>query len=141
VRRRVAMEVVEKGHKKRLQRQLDAYGDHIEKSWPDAYLAPEEAVEDALQRAAAGGRAARLAQGLPVADPVKWEDKLATTLLDDPALPVALEATRHPRVDTAPPPHRGELVWSALRARAQGQPTGDAQVEAADLQAICFSAR
>jgi len=47
---------------------------------------------------------------------------------------VALEATRHPRPDTAPPPHRGDPVWSALRARAQGQPTKDAQVEASDLQ-------
>jgi len=135
VRRRVATEVVEEGHKKRLKRRLDAYGgDRIEKRWPDAYLAQEEAVEDALQRAAAGGRAARLAQGLPVSDPVKWEDQLATALLDDPALPVALEATRHPRPDTAPPPHRGDPVWSALRARAQGQPTGGAQIEAADLQ-------
>jgi hypothetical protein len=44
-----------------------------------------------------------------------------------------LEATRHPRADTAPPPHRGDLIWNALRARAQGQPTTDAQVEAADL--------
>jgi hypothetical protein len=133
VRRRVATAAVEDGHKKRLKRQLDAYADRVEKRWPDAYLALEEAVEDALQRAAAGGRAARLTQGLPVADPVGWEDQLATALLDDPALPVSLEATRHPRPDTAPPPHRGDPVWSALRARAQGQPTTDAQVEAADL--------
>ncbi len=133
VRRRVATDVVEEGHKKRMNRQLDAYADRIEKRWPDAYLAPEEAVEDALQRAAVGGRAARLAQGLPVSDPVGWEYQLATALLDDPDLPVALEATRHPRADTAPPPHRGDPVWSALHARAQGQPTRDAQVEAADL--------
>ncbi len=133
VRSRVARDAIEEGHKKRLKRQLDAYASRSEKRWPDAYLAPEEAVEDALQRAAAGGRAARLAQGLPLSDPVKWEDQLATALLDDPALPVALEATRHPRPGTAPPPHRGDPVWSALRARAQGKPTGDAQVEEADL--------
>ncbi|MGH9821633.1 MAG: AAA family ATPase [Blastocatellia bacterium] len=133
VQRRVSTDVVEKGHKKRLQRQLDAYGDRSEKRWPDAYLAQEEAVEDALQRAAAGGRAARLAHGLLVSDPVKWEDQLATALLDDPAVPVALEGTRYPRPDMAPPPQRGDPVWSALRARAQGHPTGDAQVEAADM--------
>ncbi|HEX6507987.1 MAG TPA: hypothetical protein VF221_10170, partial [Chloroflexota bacterium] len=49
------------------------------------------------------------------------------------AVPVALEGTRHPRPDMAPPPQRGDPVWSALRARAQGHSTGDAQVEAADM--------
>lgn len=133
VRERVAAAVGEESHKKRMKRQLDAYADRIEKRWPDAYLAPEEAVEDALQRAAAGGRAARLANGLPVSAPVAWEDELATALLDDPLLPVGLEATRNPRPDIPPPPHRGDTLWDALRARAAGQSTGAHHIEAAVL--------
>lgn len=69
----------------------------------DAYLAMQAAVEDALQRAAAGGRAVRLATGNPVPDPLSWEDTLASALLDDPTPPLALESLRRPRPDLPPP--------------------------------------
>ena len=79
---------------RRLQSQLDAFADRLERRWPDAYLASEQAIEEDLQRAAAGGRAARLAVGQLVADPVSWEDALARALLDDPWLPLALEGDK-----------------------------------------------
>ena len=65
VRERVAAAVVTEGYKKRMRTQLDAFADRLGKHWPDAYLAPEEVVEDALQRAAAGGRADHAGQRLP----------------------------------------------------------------------------
>lgn len=131
VRTRVRTALIGHDYKKRMKSQLDAYADRIEKRWPDAYLAPEEAVEDALQRAAAGGRAARLADGRLIANPIGWEDDLAIALLDDPELPVSLEATRHPRPDVMAPPPRGDLLWRALRARAEGGRPTDGLVEAA----------
>ena len=55
---------------RRLKAQLRAYGNAAEERWPDAFLANEEALEDAIQRAAAGARGARLARGEPLGDPV-----------------------------------------------------------------------
>lgn len=130
VRMRVTETIASKDYEKRVRAQLREYADQSERRCPDAYLAPEEAVEDALQLAAAGGRAARLANGLPLSDPVGWEDELATALLDDPMLPVSLEATRHPRLEGVPPPSRGDPLWSVMRTSAEGGRTGD-QVEAA----------
>ena len=107
-------------HQRRLQLQLRTYGDSVRKRWPDAFLAHEEALEDAIQRAAAGARAARLINGEPLGDPVELEDSLARVVLSDPAIPLALENTRHPRPKVPAPPFRGNPIWSALAARAQG---------------------
>jgi hypothetical protein len=131
VRARVSGAIEEGPFKRRLKAQLDAYSDRVEKRWPDAYLATEETVEDALQRAAAGGRAAHLANGRPITDPIGWEDILASALLDDPLLPVGLESRRHPRPDLAPPPPRGDALWTALRAAAGGQATDGLEVRGA----------
>ena len=79
------------------QDQLDAYADQIAKRLPDAFLIWKQTVEEALQCAAAGSRAALIASGEAVIDPAAWEDDLALTLLDDPDLPLAIEARRTPR--------------------------------------------
>jgi hypothetical protein len=131
VRERVAVAMADKSHKRRLDKQLDAFADRIERRWPDAYLLSEETVEDALQRAATGGRAARLAAGMPISDPRIWEDKLAHALLDDPSLPLYLEATRQPRPVTPPPPPRGDAIWTAARAIANQASPSKSGVEAA----------
>ena len=103
---------------RRMQAQFRAYGDKTKERWPDAFLAVNEAVEDALQRTAAGVRSARLASGRPVRDPLSFEDRLATALIDDPDLPLVIERTRQPRPDIPPPPHRGDALWSALSCPA-----------------------
>ncbi|MEV7721953.1 ATP-binding protein [Streptomyces sp. NPDC088184] len=66
---------------------------------PDAYLAIEETIEEAIQTVAAGSRAYRLSQGLGASDPAAWEDQLATVLTDHPRIPLAFEEARWPRPD------------------------------------------
>ncbi|MFI5556045.1 hypothetical protein [Streptomyces sp. NPDC051738] len=70
---------------------------------PDAYLAIEETIEEAIQTVAAGSRAQRLSQGL-ASDPVVWEDQLARALTDDPRIPLAFEEARWPRPNLRLPP-------------------------------------
>ena len=117
--------------KRRMKAQFRAYGDSVKERWPNAYLASEEAVEDAIQRAAAGARAARLINGEPVGDPVELEESLAQALLDDPELPLVVERTRQPRPEIPPPPTRGDPLWHALRTRAEGGGVDETDVEAA----------
>ena len=131
VRKRVATEMESDLIKRRMKAQLDAYADKLEERWPDAFLAHEQAVEDAIQWVAAGGRAARLMNGEPVADPVEFEDSLAKALLDDPELPIALECTRQPRPDIPPPPTMSDPIWESLRACADGSGVDDASIVAA----------
>ena len=102
---------------RRMRRQLRAYADSGRRRRPDVFLASCEAVEDAVQLAAAGARAARLMNAQPLAEPVEFEQLLADALLDDPALPLAVENTRCPRPDIPPPPLRDDPLWHELFAR------------------------
>jgi hypothetical protein len=120
VRARAATVLNSDALQERLHRQLDAFGDRLNKRWPDAFLAHEQAIEDILQSVAGGGRAARLMAGQLVADPVGWEDDLASALLDDPAIPLTLEAHRQPRPPLPPPPNAGDEVWAQIREQASG---------------------
>ncbi len=105
---------------KRLRSQLDCLASQVRKRWPDAYLVNEETVEETIQAVAAGGRAALLAAGQFAYDGVAWEDALASALLDDPEIPLQLEATRQPRPAVAAPPTSGDKIWSSIRDRARG---------------------
>ncbi len=116
---------------RRMEIQFRAYGNRVEERWPDGFLAANEAVEDAIQRAAARVRSARLLNGEPVADPVAFEDQLASALIDDPELPLAIERTRQPRPEIPPPPLRDDTIWSGLQGRANGSGADDSEVEAA----------
>jgi hypothetical protein len=58
--------------------------------------------------------------GNPVSNPIRWEDELASTLLDDPIIPLTLEACRQPRPSLPPPPSRGHALWEQIRERAAG---------------------
>ena len=107
-------------HKQRLSAQARAFADQIKERWPDAYMAPDEAVEDALQRVAAGVRAARIMNGDPLGDPIELEDSLAQLLLDDPEIPLAVENCRRTRPPIPPPPFRGDDLWQAIDNRANG---------------------
>ena len=131
VRKRVDVALNTEDHARRMQEQFRAYGDHLKMRWPDVFLAADEAVEDAIQRTAAGVRAARLMNGEPVADPVELEDLLAQALLDDPELPLAIERTRHPRPEIPPPPLRDDPLWRTLRCHAEGSGIDQTDVEAA----------
>ena len=131
VRNRVDATLKSEEYQRRMQAQIRAYADSLEKRRPDAFLASDEAVEDAIQRASAGARAARLMNGEPVGDPVELEESLARALLDDPELPLAVERTRQPRPEIPPPPLRGDPLWRALRARANGGSLDETCVEAA----------
>ena len=106
--------------KQRLNSQLDDLASRMHKRWPDAFLALDEAVEVALQSVAAGGRAAMLGTGNLVDDAVSWEDALASALLDDPEIPLILEATRQPRPPIPAPPPHGDPIWTRLREHASG---------------------
>ena len=123
VRSRVRSAAKTEQFQKRLTSQFDAYADRIRQRTPDAYLIGEQTTEDALQLAAAGGRAARIAAGEATSDPIAWENDLADVLLDDPTLPLALEATRIPRPPIpAPPPFESD-IWvhakTATSARSE----------------------
>jgi hypothetical protein len=99
----------------RLERQLDTFGDRVNERWPDAFLAPSEAIEEALQSVAAGGRASLIMSGQPIADPIGWEDALGAAILDDPDVPLTLEAHRQPRPPLSPPPGIGRELWAQIR--------------------------
>ena len=115
----------------RMETQLRVLRSLSEKRWPDAFLAENEAIEDAMQRASAGVRAIRLMKGEPFVDPFKLEQDLAEAVLDDPWLPLALERTRQPRPNLPPPPLRGDSLWQALRVRAEGEGVDETGVQAA----------
>ena len=121
----------EEQFRKRMQTQLRALTSASNRRMPNAYLAWNEAIEDALQRASTGARAARMMSGEPYVDPFELEQLLSDALLDDPALPLTLERTRHPRPDVPPPPPRGDSLWKALRDRAEGGGFGETGVQAA----------
>jgi hypothetical protein len=110
-----------KALKARLDQQLDTFGDRMNQRWPDAFLAPNQAIEEALQSAAAGGRAALLISGEPITNPIQWENALATGILDDPAVPLTLEEHRQPRPPLPPPPQAGHELWSQIHDQADGR--------------------
>ena len=116
--------------RKRIQTQLRVLTSASNRRMPDGYLAWNEAIEDALQRASTGARAARMMTGEPYVDPFRLEQLLSDALLDDPTLPLTLERTRHPRPDVPPPPPRGDSLWHALRDRADGGGFGETGVPA-----------
>ena len=118
----------------RMQAQLRALMSPSNRRMPDAYLAWNEAIEDALQRASTGARAARMMTGEPYVDPFELEQRLSDALLDDPTLPLTLERTRHPRPEVPPPPPRGDSLWNRLRDRADGGGFGETGVPVARLK-------
>lgn len=118
VRARAAIVLNGDALQRRLRKQLDAFGDRVNKRWPDAFLAHLQAIEDILQSVAAIGRAVQATAGRLVSDSAGWEDDLASALLDDPTVPLTLEASRHPRPLLPPPPNTRDEVWSQIRERA-----------------------
>jgi hypothetical protein len=120
VQMRVAALVEDERVKRRLKSQLDDLASRVRKRWPDAFLVHEETIETTLQSVAAGGRAAMLRTGRLITDAANWEDKLASALLDDPEIPLILEATRQPRPPIPVPPGNGHPIWAKIRDRAAG---------------------
>lgn len=139
VHARVARLVGEPSHDARLRSQLDEFADRIESRWPDAFLATEEVIEEAIQLVGGGGRASLLAAGHPVPDPTGWEDDLASAVLDDPWLPIAVEETRQPRPAIPAPPREGAAIWKAIAPRAGREHTVDTVAEeAADQESLVW---
>jgi hypothetical protein len=120
VQRRVASSVEQEQIKQRLNSQLDDLASRARKRWPDAFLVHEETIEGTLQSVAAGGRAAMLGTGKLITNAVEWEDKMASALLDDPEIPLILEATRQPRPPISAPPGNGHPIWARVRDGAAG---------------------
>ena len=118
VRARVAQTVAGESYRSRMRAQSRALVDRSEQRMPDAFLVSFEAVEEAIQIVAAGGRAALAARGELPTDPADWEDKVAEMLLDDAELPLAIEATRQPRPSIPPPPGPADAIWTRLRSQA-----------------------
>ncbi|WP_309133882.1 ATP-binding protein [Cellulomonas sp.] len=128
VHRRVRGKLADERLGHRVRAQLDALMDRTASDplWPDAYLAVAEAVEDALQRAAAGARSADLRRGM-ARDPERREAEIAERILDSPALPMALEAARRPRPAVPPPPSRYDAAWASLAGLKAASPPGTLQ--------------
>ena len=105
---------------KTVGREAQELADTNHRRWADAFTGRHALVEDALQRAASGGRAALLAAGRPPADPASWEYALANLLLNDPSLPLAIERTRQPRPNISAPPRAGDPLWLQARDTTQG---------------------
>lgn len=120
VRARAAVALESDEVKHRLDRQLDKFGDRVDKKWPDAFLAHEEAIEAILQAVGAQGRAALLVTGEQIDDPIEWEDHFASSLVDDPTIPLTLEAHRRPRPPLPLPPGNGSAMWLHIQEVAQG---------------------
>lgn len=116
----------------RVGREAQELADTNHRRWADAFTGRHALVEDALQRAASGGRSALLAAGRPPADPASWEYALANLLLNDPSLPLSIERTRQPRPDITAPSGVRDPLW--LQARDATQATGQQRRSAdADL--------
>ncbi|MEX5710573.1 AAA family ATPase [Parafrankia sp. FMc6] len=113
-----------------INREAHVLADTRHKRWADAFVGRPVLVEDALQCAAAGGRAALLATASPPAEPGEWEYKLASLLVNDPALPLDVEATRHPRPDLPAPPRAGAPDWAAVRADRTARARRDGREDA-----------
>lgn len=111
----------------RWRRKLDQQLRHLtipgDRHLPDALLAPEEAVEVALQEAAGGARAALAAGGRLAPDPEAAEALLCDMLLDDPQLALTMEAARMPRPAFPLPPGKGSPAWTG--ATALEDPSGE----------------
>jgi len=131
VYKRVKAALEDEKHKHKIKRQLDAYADRVKQRWPDAYLATEEEIENAIQQAAAGARAAKLMNGDAVNDPIELEETLAWALIDDSELQFSIECTRQSRPDIPSPPPSGDLLWGRLHARAGGKSIAETNAEAA----------
>lgn len=115
--------------------QIDAFGDRFNQRYPDAFLMVEQTIEETLQLAAAGGRAALFAKGEAVRNPVTWESDLADVLLDDPTVPLAVETRRIPRPPIPAPPLCGNAVWAKTSGSvpaAAGGGSGEHSLEPAD---------
>ena len=128
---RVAAATDDDRFRQQLRSQVNAF-DPARLRPANAYLATHQTVEQALQLSAAGGRAACIARGVALSDPVRWENDLADVLLDDPWLPLALEATRIPRPPIPPPPSVPTHVWNDPIAETSPDAQGAAS-EARDL--------
>jgi hypothetical protein len=116
VHRRVAETRQTEVYRRRIGAQRSAYADEFKERSPDIFSAFHEAVEDAIQRGAAGVRGARIMNGQSVVDPLQLEEHLAQSLLDDLGLPLALERTRQPRPELPSPPPRDSLVWAGFES-------------------------
>jgi hypothetical protein len=103
---------------KAIGKEAQDLADTTHRRWADAFTGRHALVEDAVQRVAAGGRAALLAAGNPPADPAAWEYKLANLLVNDPWLPLAIERTRQPRPSVDMPPGSGDPIWVQARHAA-----------------------
>ena len=103
------------GFEEAIDREKRELSDKSHRRWADAFTGREALVEDALQRAAAGGRAALIAAATPPVDSAAWEYELARLLVNDPFLPLAVEDTRHPRPVVTAPPEPHDPIWSQKR--------------------------
>jgi hypothetical protein len=67
-----------------------------------------------------------------------WEDILASAILDDPTVPLTLEAHRQPRPPLPPPPGTGHELWAQIRERGSGR-TGDGVEEVLEKDGMLCS--
>lgn len=118
---RVGIVENEESFKRKIKSQIEWLSDRVHKRWPDAFFAYEQLVEETLQLIAAGGRTAHLIDGEPISNPILYEDKLASKLLNNPTLSLLLEAQRQPRPNCTPPPGKHHILWNKVFDCANGK--------------------
>ena len=114
---------------KQIQDEAQDLADTRRRRWADAFTGRRALVEEALQLAASGGRAALLAAGRPPSDPAAWEHALARVLVNDPTLPLAIEYTREPRPDITAPPDAKDPIWARALDAPEVQSRGSVEAD------------
>ncbi|EWM13759.1 ATP-binding protein [Kutzneria sp. 744] len=114
---------------KKIQSEAQELADTRHRRWTDAFTGRCRLVEEALQLAASGGRAALLASGRPPANPAAWEQALARVLVNRPTLPLAIECTREPRPHIIAPPGAKDPVWARAIEATGVQSRGAAEAD------------
>ncbi|ASN39187.1 hypothetical protein CGQ24_09270 [Arthrobacter sp. 7749] len=79
-------------------RQARILGIRSDDSLPDVWMAMDEEIERTMQVIASSARGTYIERGISFQDR-SLESTLATTLNDDPMLPILVEMTRHPRIE------------------------------------------
>lgn len=108
----VAQQAEGKEFRDQVGRILRSLGGATER-WPDAVLPNVHITEAAMQQVAGAARAELATRGVTRADPIEWEDEVATRIAHS-QLPLLTEATRVPRPNMDRPAGPGDAVWERI---------------------------
>lgn len=114
VHARLTRSIFSENYKRRLKNQLEGLCSAADRRWPDAFIVPNEMLEEVLQKTASGGRSFLASAGSLVTDPVSWELNLARLLENDSVVAKGLERLRIARPPYPFPPSWSSPIWKKL---------------------------